>query len=93
MGGTLNFPQHHPKFNRVATQRVHSKSPRQEIPIYKITPFYASKTNSILQIYIAPLTVTPSGLQLRELEKQVARVEMEKDILKKAAAYFAKEHA
>ncbi len=36
----------------------------------------------------------PSALRerIRELEKQLARSEMEKDILKKAAAYFAREH-
>ena len=37
----------------------------------------------------------PAALRerIRELEKQLARAEMEKEILKKAAAYFAKEHA
>jgi transposase len=37
----------------------------------------------------------PAALRerIRELEKQVTRIEMEKDILKKAAAYFAKEQS
>jgi transposase len=41
-----------------------------------------------------PSPEDPSALRerIRELEKQLARSEMEKDILKKAAAYFAREH-
>ena len=34
----------------------------------------------------------PSEQRIRELEKELARVRMERDILKKATAYFAKEH-
>ena len=34
----------------------------------------------------------PVGQRLRELEKENARLRMERDILKKATAYFAKEH-
>jgi len=34
----------------------------------------------------------PVQQRLRELEKENARLRMERDILKKAAAYFAKEH-
>lgn len=34
----------------------------------------------------------PLGQRVRELEKENARLRMERDILKKAAAYFAKEH-
>ena len=34
----------------------------------------------------------PVEQRLRELEKENARLRMERDILKKAAAYFAKEH-
>jgi len=34
----------------------------------------------------------PAQVRLRELEKQNARLRMERDILKKATAFFAKEH-
>lgn len=34
----------------------------------------------------------PPEQRLRELEKENARLRMERDILKKATAYFAKEH-
>lgn len=34
----------------------------------------------------------PLEQRVRELEKENARLRMERDILKKAAAYFAKEH-
>jgi transposase len=34
----------------------------------------------------------PDAQKIRELEKEVARLRMERDILKKAAAYFAKEN-
>ncbi len=37
-------------------------------------------------------TDLPAGQRVRELEKENARLRMERDILKKAAAYFAKEH-
>jgi transposase len=35
--------------------------------------------------------LTPEQQQIRDLEKQVKRLQMEKEILKKAAAFFAKE--
>lgn len=35
--------------------------------------------------------LTPDQQRIRDLEKQVRRLEMEKSILKKATAYFAKE--
>ena len=42
------------------------------------------------------VSTVPAGLpaeqRRRELEKEGARLRMERDILKKAAAYFAKEH-
>jgi transposase len=34
----------------------------------------------------------PAEQRIRELEKENARLRMERDILKKATAYFAKEH-
>jgi transposase len=34
----------------------------------------------------------PAEVRLRELERENARLRMERDILKKATAYFAKEH-
>jgi transposase len=37
------------------------------------------------------LRVTPEQMELSELRKEVQRLRMERDILKKAAAYFAKE--
>jgi transposase len=37
-------------------------------------------------------TDLPAAQRIRELEKEVARLRMERDILKKATAYFAKEH-
>lgn len=44
----------------------------------------------------APESLIPKDLPLeqrvRELEKENARLRMERDILKKATAYFAKEH-
>ncbi len=44
----------------------------------------------------SPASSVPADLpleqRLRELEKENARLRMERDILKKAAAYFAKEH-
>jgi transposase len=43
----------------------------------------------------SPTSTVPAGLpvelRLRELEKENARLRMERDILKKAAAYFAKD--
>ena len=46
-----------------------------------------------------PITEVPSSedpkvllIQVRELQKQVKRLEMEKEILKKATAYFASPH-
>jgi transposase len=36
-------------------------------------------------------TDLPAAQRIRELEKEVARLRMERDILKKATAYFAKE--
>jgi transposase len=43
----------------------------------------------------SPVSTVPADLpveqRLRELEKENARLRMERDILKKAAAYFAKE--
>ncbi len=44
----------------------------------------------------SPASTVPADLpleqRLRELEKENARLRMERDILKKAAAYFAQEH-
>jgi len=44
----------------------------------------------------SPVSTVPADLpieqRLRELEKENARLRMERDILKKATAYFAKEH-
>ncbi len=44
----------------------------------------------------SPVSTVPANLppeqRLRELEKENARLRMERDILKKAAAYFAQEH-
>lgn len=44
----------------------------------------------------SPVSTVPADLpleqRLRELEKENARLRMERDILKKAAAYFAQEH-
>ena len=44
----------------------------------------------------APRSLIPEGLspeqRVRELEKENARLRMERDILKKATAFFAKEH-
>jgi transposase len=44
----------------------------------------------------APTSTVPGDLpaeqRMRELEKENARLRMERDILKKATAYFAKEH-
>ena len=37
-------------------------------------------------------TDLPAEQRIRELEKENARLRMERDILKKATAYFAKEH-
>ena len=37
-------------------------------------------------------TDLPADQRIRELEKENARLRMERDILKKATAYFAKEH-
>jgi transposase len=37
-------------------------------------------------------TDLPAAQRIRELEKDIARLRMERDILKKATAYFAKEH-
>ena len=34
---------------------------------------------------------TPDSLEFRRLKKQLAQVKLERDILKKAAAYFAKD--
>lgn len=43
----------------------------------------------------SPVSTVPADLpaaqRIRELEKEVARLRMERDILKKATAYFAKE--
>jgi len=38
------------------------------------------------------LTDFPAEQRFRELEKENARLRMERDIVKKATAYFAKEH-
>lgn len=44
----------------------------------------------------SPVSMVPKELPIeqryRELEKEIARLRMERDILKKAAAYFAKEN-
>ena len=37
------------------------------------------------------LRVTPEQMELSQLRQEVQRLRMERDILKKAAAYFAKE--
>jgi len=37
------------------------------------------------------LRVTPEQMELSELRQEVQRLRMERDILKKAAAYFARE--
>lgn len=46
--------------------------------------------------YASPVSTVPKELPIeqryRELEKENARLRMERDILKKAAAYFAKEN-
>ena len=49
----------------------------------------AAKFNADKSLIPADL---PAGQRVRELEKENARLRMERDILKKAAAYFAKEH-
>ncbi|SOZ71289.1 conserved protein of unknown function (plasmid) [Cupriavidus taiwanensis] len=38
-----------------------------------------------------PKPVSPEQMELARLRAEVARLKMERDILKKAAAYFAKE--
>jgi transposase len=44
----------------------------------------------------SPISCVPTDIppeqRIRELEKENARLRMERDILKKATAYFAKEH-
>lgn len=49
----------------------------------------AAKFNSETSLVPADL---PAEQRVRELEKENARLRMERDILKKAAAWFAKEH-
>jgi transposase len=39
----------------------------------------------------APLSVDPLQAELKQLRKDVARLRDERDILKKAAAYFARQ--
>ena len=41
--------------------------------------------------FAAKVHMTPEQLEIAQLKREVARLKAERDILKKAAAYFAKE--
>jgi len=49
----------------------------------------AARSNSPVSIVPADLPLEP---RVRELEKECARLRMERDVLRKATAYFANEH-
>lgn len=93
MSGTSKYPE---QFRKDAVELVHAsdrplRQIARELGVNHET--LRSWVNNATRDQTVPSSPTGSAEQqeLRELRKRVAELELEKEILRKAAAYFAKE--
>lgn len=72
----------------------HAKAAQElGVPVKTLANWVRDRRRSSARLPVPVEADDPVALkaQIRELQKQLARAEMEKEILKKATAYFAKE--
>ena len=76
----------------VVKQRLTRRSVAQRLGVnYHTLREWVESAKSAAGESLIPKDLPPEQ-QIRELQKENARLRMERDILKKATAYFAKEH-
>lgn len=85
------------EFKRSAVEQVVVHRHRMKSVAGRLGVNYHTLRQWVVEARIASSVSTvptdlPPEQQLRELQKENARLRMERDILKKATAYFAKEH-
>jgi transposase len=77
---------------QVVVHRHRMKSVAQRLGVnYHTLRQWVVDAKSAAAVSTIPADLPPEQM-LRELQKENARLRMERDILKKATAYFAKEH-
>lgn len=72
---------------------IRQSAQRLEIPFHTLDAWIrkARKQRSAVGPPSAPKTLAEAEVRMRALEAEVRRLTLEKDLLKKAAAYFARE--